>query len=257
MDTNAPSASAPAPRRSIVIPCYNERTRLPATLASVQAYVTARSVPTEIVVVDDGSRDGTADWVMEQAALDPRVRLVSYGGNRGKGYAVTTGMLAARGEAILFMDADGATPVEEADPFWARLESGAADVVIGSRRAAGSQVEVAQKALRSLASDVFALLARVLLVYGVQDTQCGFKMFSRAAAGQIFSKVGTASAIFDMEVLLLAGRQRLRVAELPVRWRHDDDSRLTYNLRRSIRIFVELLRIKARHAVIWPVRVHS
>lgn len=257
MATRATSDSVPAPRRSIVIPCYNERNRLPATLASVTAYVSARSVPTEIVVVDDGSRDGTADWVKEQAARDARIRLVGYGGNRGKGYAVKTGMLEARGEAILFMDADGATPVEEADAFWARLESGAADVVIGSRRAAGSQVEVAQKALRSLASDVFALLARLLLVYGVQDTQCGFKMFSGAAAGQIFSRVGTASAIFDMEVLLLAGRQRLRVAELPVRWRHDDDSRLTYNLRRSLRIFGELLRIKARHGVLWPVKVHT
>jgi dolichyl-phosphate beta-glucosyltransferase len=253
---SAQPVPGPAPRRSMVIPCYNERNRLPATLASVQAYVDARSVPTEIVVVDDGSRDGTADWVREQAARDPRIRLVGYGGNRGKGYAVTVGMLEARGEALLFMDADGATPVEEADPFWLKLESGAADVVIGSRRAAGSQVEVAQKALRSLASDVFALLARVLLVYGVQDTQCGFKMFSRSAARQIFSRVGTASAIFDMEVLLLAGRNRLRVVELPVRWRHDDDSRLTYNLRRSIRIFMELLRIKARHRVLWPVRVH-
>ena len=245
------------PQRSIVIPCYNERTRLPATLAAVLAYVDARQVPTEVIVVDDGSRDGTADWVREQAARDARVRLVGYGGNRGKGFAVKTGMLEARGHAVLFMDADGATPVEEADRFWPQVEQGVADVVIGSRRADGAQVEVAQKALRSLASDAFALLARVLLVYGVKDTQCGFKLFSRAAAQSIFSKVETASAIFDLEVLLVAGRQRLRVAELPVRWRHDDDSRLTYNLRRTIRIFAELFRIKFRHAVLWPVRVHT
>lgn len=252
------AAPAPSrPRRSIVIPCYNERTRLPATLASVLAYMDARQVPTEVIVVDDGSRDGTADWVREQSARDARVRLVGYGGNRGKGFAVKTGMLEARGEAVLFMDADGATPVEEADTFWPRVEDGTADVVIGSRRADGAQVEVAQKALRSLASDVFALLARILLVYGVKDTQCGFKMFSRSAAQGVFSKVETASAIFDMEVLVVAGRRRLRVVEQAVRWRHDDDSRLTYNLRRSVRIFAELLRIKFRHGVLWPVRVKT
>lgn len=245
------------PQRSIVIPCYNERTRLPATLAAVLGYVDARQIPTEVVVVDDGSRDGTADWVREQMVRDPRVRLVGYGGNCGKGFAVKTGMLEARGEAVLFMDADGATPVEEADAFWPQVEKGAADMVIGSRRADGAQVEVAQKALRSLASDVFALLARVLLVYGVKDTQCGFKLFSRSAAQSIFPRVETASAIFDMEVLLLAGRARLRVVEQAVRWRHDDDSRLTYNLRRSVRIFGELLRIKLRHGVLWPVRVKT
>lgn len=253
----SPAEPLAATRRSIVIPCYNERTRLPGTLSAVLAYVEARGVSTEVVIVDDGSRDDTAAWVREQAARDARIRLVGYGGNRGKGYAVRTGMMNAHGASVLFMDADGATPVEEADAFWPLVEEGRADVVIGSRRAAGARVEVAQKALRSLASDVFAGLGRVLLVYGVQDTQCGFKLFSRSAARQVFAQVTTASAIFDLEALMLAGRAGLRVAEVPVRWRHDDDSRLTYNLRRSVRIFLELLRIKFRHRVWWPVGVKT
>ena len=251
---NSASSSA-SPERSIVVPCYNERRRLPKTLESILHYVDARSVPTEVVIVDDGSKDDTADWVNGVARTEPRVHLVGYGGNRGKGFAVKTGLLDARGRAVLFMDADGATPIEESDKFWPILAGGQADIVIGSRRAAGSEIAAAQSALRSLGSEVFAWLSRILLVYGVMDTQCGFKAFSREAIGAVCPRLTSPTAIFDVELLALAARARLRIAEVPVRWTHDSDSRITYDMRKSARIILELLRLKAAHRVVWPAHV--
>jgi len=245
-----------APRYSIVLPCYNERRRLPGTLETVVAHRAARGWDAEIVVVDDGSTDGTGDWAREQSRRIPALRVEAYGGNRGKGYAVRHGMLAARGACRLFMDADGATPISAADAFWPVLEDGRADLVIGSRRAAGAVVAAAQPWGRRLASAAFSALTGRLVLRGIEDTQCGFKAMTAGAAKNLFSSFENSSAIFDVELLLLAVRAGYRIVEMPVRWSHDGDSRLTYDARRSAKIFLHLLDLRRRQRVFRPVRAH-
>jgi len=240
---------------SAVIPCYNERRRLPPTLAAVREYLARAWKRYEIVVVDDGSTDGTGDWVREQARDDARIRLVGYGGNRGKGYAVKQGMLDARGDYMLFMDADGSTAVTEVEQMCPLLERGEADIVIGSRKELGAQIKVSQNLPRHVAGVVFSYLIRWLVCYGVKDTQCGFKLFTRKAARDVFCCLTGSSALFDVEVLVLAVQKGHRVREVPVAWRHDHDSRLTYDLKKSLRIFGELLRIKIVHRLVLPVRI--
>ena len=246
---------APEIVRSIVIPCYNERTRLPATLHSVQEYVARHGVASEIIVVDDGSDDGTADWARAEAERDNHLRVVSYGENQGKGYAVKVGVTEAKGEYILFMDADGATPIEEADHFWSLLEQGKSNMVIGSRRSKGAQIRASQKLFRRWASSLYAFIVRILVLRGVQDTQCGFKAMTNDAARQIFSRLTLSSAIFDIEMLIIAQQRNLKVLELPVRWQHDEESRLTYNAGKSLRIFMELLKLKWKYKILWPRKI--
>jgi len=241
--------------RSIVIPCYNERDRLPDTLQAVEDYVVGTGAVTEILIVDDGSADGTGDWAREQADQRRNIRVVSYGGNRGKGFAVKTGMLEARGKSVLFMDADSATPVTEADKIWPILEDGRADVVLGSRRQSGARVEAGQSLLRRQASLIFAVCAKILVLYGVKDTQCGFKGLSREAAREIFGKLTSPTAIFDIEMLVLARKAGNRVVEVPVTWTHDEDSRITYNTWKSLLIFLELLRLKWKYRILWPIKI--
>ena len=242
-------------RYSIVIPCYNERNRLPATLRSVITHLQTRRPNSEIIIVDDGSGDGTIDWVRSQPESGIPVRMISYKPNHGKGYAVKAGMLAARGDYVLFMDADGATDIEEAEKMWPWLESGQADVVIGSRAMKASQILTFQSPLRRLAGDLYGMFARLLVLRGIADTQCGFKAFTRAATQAIFSSLTISSAIFDIEVLILATKQHRRVCELPVVWHHDNDTRIAYNLRKSLLISAELLTLKARHRIIWPLTI--
>lgn len=240
---------------SVVIPCYNERNRLPATLQSVITHLQTKRPNSEIVVVDDGSSDGTADWVRSQTSGTIPIRVITYSPNRGKGYAVKTGMLAAQGDYVLFMDADGATGIGEAEKMWPWLESGQADVVVGSRAMKSSRRLTFQSPLRRLAGNFYGLLTRLLVLRGIADTQCGFKAFTRAAAQAIFSRQTITSAIFDIEVLVLTTKQHLRVCEVPVMWRHDNDTRIAYNFNKSLLIFIELLKLKARHHIVWPLTI--
>lgn len=248
-------ADSCAPRLTIVIPCYNERNRLPPTLAAVLQYLDAKQLPGEVLVVDDGSRDGTPDWVRQEAARDGRIRLLSYQPNRGKGFAVKTGLAAARGEAVLFMDADGSTPVTEVEPLWAVMQQGVAEVVVGSRALKAARILAAQSPLRRMAGDLFGWLARVLVAHGVADTQCGFKLFTQKAAAAIAARLTVSSAIFDVELLLIAKKEGFRIAEIPVLWKHDEDTRISYNLQKALRVVWELVGLKARYGIIWPIKL--
>jgi dolichyl-phosphate beta-glucosyltransferase len=207
-----------APRWSVVIPAFNEAERLPPYLHEVVSYFESRGDPYEILVVDDGSRDGTADRALEVGRhTRAPVRVIALGGNAGKGAAVRRGMLAAIGDFRLFADADGATPIAELKRLEAALAAGA-DIAIGSRAMQDPGVYVVARPHRVAAGRVFNWLVARLGLDGIGDSQCGFKAFTAAAAEALFRRVRTRGFGFDVELLLLARASGFRVAEVPVNW---------------------------------------
>jgi dolichyl-phosphate beta-glucosyltransferase len=211
------------PRWSVVIPAYNEAQRLPPYLERVVAYFEGRDEPYEIVVVDDGSTDGTADLV--EARRLGAVRVLRLRPNMGKGAAVREGMLAARGAYRLFADADGATPIEELKRLEPVLVAGA-DVVIGSRVLVDSSVSVTTRPHRVAAGRVFNWLVARMGLRGVADSQCGFKAFTASAAGRLFDALSTRGFGFDVELLLLAKAMGFQVVEVAVNWTDQDGSKV-------------------------------
>ena len=210
---------------SIVIPAYNEEKRLDASLEKIRAYLAGKPFASEVIVVDDGSTDRTAE--VARKALERRApsRVVQLESNQGKGYAVRTGVLASAGEAVLFTDADLSTPIEELDKFLPRLDEGF-DVVIGSRAVPGCDIRVRQARPRQAMGKFFNRLVRLFVMRACPDTQCGFKLFRRKAAIDLFSRLETAGFAFDVEVLLLARKLGYRVAEVPVVWCDSRPSRV-------------------------------
>jgi dolichyl-phosphate beta-glucosyltransferase len=229
-----------APSLSVVVPAYNEARRLPSTLARVRAHLLHLGREHEIVVVDDGSTDTTAD-VARDAGDD--VRVLRHEANRGKGYAVRRGMLAATGARRLITDADLSTPIEELAKLEAEIERGR-DVAIGSRAMAGSRIEVHQPAYREAMGRLFNRLVQALLLPGLQDTQCGFKLFTARAAQAAFSVSSLDGFSFDVEALYVARHKGLRIAEVPVTWRNDAATRV--GLGGGAAAFVDLARIRLR-----------
>jgi len=233
--------NAPPPELSLVIPAYNEELRLPQTLERIRAYLEARGLAAEVIVVDDGSSDRTTTIVKEWRARLPGLRLVSNGRNRGKGYSVCRGMLEARGRVALTTDADLSAPIEEADKLLAALRH--ADVAIGSRALDRRLIEIHQSRMRELAGIIFNLLVRCVTGLPFADTQCGFKAFVCARARIIFEQQRIERFGFDPEILFLAKRHGLRSVEIPVRWAHDSATRVRV-LRDSLAMFWELLSIR-------------
>ncbi|MGA9544306.1 MAG: dolichyl-phosphate beta-glucosyltransferase [Candidatus Sulfotelmatobacter sp.] len=229
---------------SIVIPAYNEGARLGATLEKVLGYLRAQgwSAEAEVIVVNDGSRDNTADLVRGFADRDPMLRLVENPGNRGKGYAVRNGMLNARGEVVVFSDADLSSPIEEMPKLLAAL-AGGADIAIGSRWLRVELQTRRQSLHRQLFGRVFNLLLRIILGLQFKDTQCGFKAFTRRAAQTIFPMERIERWGFDPEILFLARKFGFRVEEVPVLWGHSGDTRI-HPLLDGARMFWEMLRIR-------------
>jgi dolichyl-phosphate beta-glucosyltransferase len=203
---------------TLIIPAYNEAQRLPPFLVDVRAYLPKQfGGDYEVIVVDDGSTDGLPAVVEEIASDWPQLRAICHPENQGKGAAVRTGMLMARGELLLFADADGATPIAEEAKLRAAIEAGA-DVAVGSRLVSSADVTRDRTWFRSMVGRAFALAARVMLRVQVRDTQCGFKMFRRDAGRHLFSLVEENGYLFDLEMLMLAKRIGYRVAEVPVNW---------------------------------------
>jgi dolichyl-phosphate beta-glucosyltransferase len=228
---------------SIVVPAYNEETRIGPSLAAIASYLEGKPFASEVIVVDDGSEDRTAETA--RAALEPlpHGRILRREANAGKGSAVREGVLASRGRMILFTDADLSTPIGELDKFLLRLEQGD-DVVIGSRALPDSVIEVRQSRLREAMGKTFNLIVRVFVLRGFRDTQCGFKAFRRAAAMNLFSRLRTEGFAFDVEILMLARRQNYRISEIPVVWRNSPSSRVRM-VRSSWRMLKELRRIRS------------
>jgi dolichyl-phosphate beta-glucosyltransferase len=214
-----------APRLSVVVPAYNEEDRVEPTVRDIVRYGRERQRRFEVIVVDDGSRDGTSRVIDRLAGELPEVRLIRLAQNHGKGYAVRSGVVNARGRNILFADADGATPIAELERLEAALAAGA-DVAIGSRALHDVAVKVDAKWYRRLMGRSFHHLVELLAVRGFQDTQCGFKLFRGPVAHDLFSRMRMRGFSFDVEVLVMAQRQGYRVAEVPVNWVHQPGSRV-------------------------------
>lgn len=227
---------------SVVVPAFNEARRLPRTLPRILAYVGGLGEPVEVLVVDDGSVDGTGAVAAALGQRHPELVLLQNPVNHGKGASVRRGVLAARHDDVLFTDADLSTPIEEAGRLRSRLREGF-DVAIGSRRLARSDVQVRQPWLRGLAGRTFSRVAALALLPGIADSQCGFKAFRRPAAQALFRRQRLDGFGFDAEVLWLARRLGYRVVEVPVVWRDDRDSHVRL-LRDSGGMLLDLLRVR-------------
>jgi dolichyl-phosphate beta-glucosyltransferase len=227
---------------SIVIPAYNESDRIRSTLDRVLNHVQARGWNAEILVVDDGSTDDTAEIVRQYASENPAFRLLQNPGNRGKGYSVRNGMLHANGELILFTDADLSSPIEEADLLFAALAEGY-DIAMGSRWLRAELQTERQPLHRQLFGRIFNLALRLILGLHYRDTQCGFKAFTRRATSLIFPLQHIERWGFDPEILFVARKLGLKVKEVPVHWAHREGTRIN-PLRDGIRMFWEMLKIR-------------
>lgn len=235
-------------RVSVIIPAYNEAERLPITLGATLDYFQARREPFEILVVDDGSRDGTAQVVSQfsQAHPDVSVQCLSYGGNRGKGYAVRYGMLRAGGDLRLFCDADLATPAEEYEVVLAAMEREKTEIGIGSRPLRQSHLMVHQPWYREWLGRGFNKAVQMLAVPGIADTQCGFKIFTARAAQDVFSRCRLDGFAFDSEALYVARRLGYTIAEVPIRWSHKAGSKVSM-IRDGLKMLRDLSTIRLMH----------
>jgi glycosyltransferase involved in cell wall biosynthesis len=223
-----------------VIPAYNEIGRLPSTIDQVLRYVDDRISGVEVIVVDDGSKDGTAELIEHTYAS--RVRLIRNPGNRGKGYAVRNGMLHAQGEWILFSDADLSAPIEEAETLMRAVREQNAQVAIGSRAIDRSLIRVRQPWVREHIGRLFNLIMRGITGLPFQDTQCGFKLYSASAARQIFARQQLDGFSFDVEDLYIAKYHRIPVVEVPVRWSNAEGTKVS--AMQGLKSFADLLRIR-------------
>jgi len=230
------------PNYSIIIPAYNESERLGATLEKVLDYTSQQHWDVEIIVVNDGSRDTTVEIVQQYLSKAGNLRLVENPGNRGKGYSVRNGMLQARGEILLFTDADLSAPIEEAAKLFASIVAGN-DIAFGSRWLQSGLQTRKQPLYRQLFGRTFNLVLRIFLGLKFKDTQCGFKAFTRFAAQAIFPLQKIERWGFDPELLYLARRLHLKVSEVPVAWAHSAGTRL-HPFRDGIRMFGDVLRIR-------------
>lgn len=210
---------------SVVIPAYNEAERLPPYLTAVRTYLTGHFPDYEVLVVDDGSRDGLMDMLQDMAAAWPQLKIMQHPHNRGKGAAVRTGMLAGRGQLLLFADADGAAPIEEECRLRRAIAAGA-DVAIGSRVVDADDVRRQRSWTRRLVGRAFARIARAVVQIPLRDPQCGFKMFRKSPGQQLFGLVEEEGYLFDIELLILASRLGLRVTEVAINWSEIPGSRL-------------------------------
>jgi len=230
------------PQMSIVIPAYNESARIEATLDRVMSCIETQGWDAEVLVVDDGSRDNTADIIHCWMARYPRLHLIQNPGNRGKGYSVRNGLLQAAGDIVMFTDADLSAPMEEAGLLIAAIEGGA-EVAIGSRWMDRTRQTIHQPLYRQFFGRCFNAITRLVMGLPFKDTQCGFKAFRREAAQIIFRLQRIERWGFDPEILFISRKLKYKIAEVPVTWGHDERSRMSY-LRDGMKMLEEMAVIR-------------
>ena len=231
------------PALSIIIPSYNEELRLPASLGLIADYINKSGRDTEVLVVDDGSTDQTAAVAETFRTRIPQFRIVPNGENRGKGYSVRHGMTEARGDIVLFTDADLSAPIEEADKLIAAMETETYDVAIGSRALDRNPITVHESGFREFAGIIFNKIVRAVLWLPFVDTQCGFKAFRRERCKIIFKQQRIERFGFDPELLYLARHHGLKSVEIPVRWAHSPATKVNM-LRDSVQMFLDVFTIR-------------
>jgi dolichyl-phosphate beta-glucosyltransferase len=231
---------------SVIIPAYNEAKRITVTLSRIESYIKTQGYPYEIIVIDDGSTDNTGDLVRARIAHNNLIQLLQNSKNRGKGYSVKRGIIEARGEYLLFSDADLSTPIEEIERLMPWFNQGF-DIVIGSRGLKESNVVRHQPFYREKSGRVFNVLVQLLTVKGIKDTQCGFKCFRRDAAKQVFERQVINGFCFDVEVLWIATQSGYRIKEIPITWYNSKGTKVNM-LADSLRMFLDLLKIRSNYS---------
>ena len=226
---------------SVIIPAYNEAKRIGATLLAVHEYLSRQAYPYEILVVNDGSSDDTAEVVQGLTDRVANLQLLDNRENHGKGWVVKQGMLAAQGDIRLFMDADNSTTVDQIANFFPYFNEGY-DIVVGSRRTVGAEIKVKQNLFRDALGGIFRFIVHVIVPLNVVDTQCGFKAFTASAAQAIFPKQTIYRWAFDVEILTLARKLKLKVKEAPVHWINDEQSHVKFS--GMVKMFFEVLRVR-------------
>lgn len=228
---------------SVIFPAYNEENRLPKTIRLTDEYLRQQPYDYEILAVNDGSKDRTAEKVKELQSQIRNLKLIDNKENHGKGYVVRQGMLEAKGDYRLFSDSDNSTSIDQVEKMWPWFEKGF-DVVIGSRDVKGAILDPPQPFIRKiLLGEGFKLLRKIIVgLWGLEDTQCGFKCFSAKAAEDVFSKVKTEGFNFDVESLVLAKRLGYKIKEIPVTWINDLESKV--KLKHIFRMFKDMLKLR-------------
>jgi len=227
---------------SVIIPAYNEERRLPKTLADVSSYLKSQSYLSEIIVVNGGSTDKTAEVVKDLESKIGNLKLIDLKVSPGKGYAVRQGILAAKGKYRVFTDADNSTSINQVEKMWPEFEKGY-DIVIGSRDIKGAVLDPPQPSFRIFVGDIFRLLRQIICgLWEILDTQCGFKGFKKEAAEKILPKCRIDGFSFDPEVLLLAKKMGYKIKEIPIYWKNDLESKVKFMS--MIDMLIELLKIR-------------
>jgi len=230
---------------SIVIPAYNEEENISSTLQDIAQYLKTKNYSYEVIVVDDGSRDKTAELAAFEGKVFPHFSLLRHAPNRGKGYTVKEGMLAAAGELILFMDADNSTRINQIDKLMsAVLEDN--DIAIGSRRIEGAIIEEYQPRHRRLLGNTYIKLSNLILETKITDHNCGFKLYKKASAKKLFENLTRNDWSFDSELIFLASKLNLKIKEVPIVWQDKQKTSKVKPIRDAVISFISLIKIKTQ-----------
>ncbi len=227
---------------SVIVPAYNEERRLPKTLREIDKYLRAKTYDYEIIVVSDGSKDRTVEVVRNLMAEIKNLKILDFKENQGKGFGVRQGMLEAKGDFRLFTDADNSTSVDQVEKMWPEFKKGY-DIVIGSRDVKGAVLDPPQSWLHGFLADIFKLLRKIIAgLWELEDTQCGFKCFTKKAAESIFPKCKINRFAFDPEFLIVAKKLRYKIKEIPVYWKNDPESKVKF--KGMVKMGIDLLKIR-------------
>lgn len=231
---------------SIVIPAFNEEDRLQAAIRKTLDFLVNQSFKAELIIVCDGCTDNTAEISRKFINENTNIRVIEYSPNRGKGYAVKTGVMNSNGDLILFMDADYAVPIETMKDFINQVENGY-DIVIGARGLKNTKIIKHQNFFRELAGKVFGQLQKFILKIPFDDTQCGFKLFKKNTAVKLFGEIKFDCSYFDAELIYLAYKKGYKIKEMPVVWTHDGTTRMPIGIMRTLDLLKKLFILKSLH----------